>query len=182
MSIRYRTAMPEDALAIADLHARSWRATYRGSYRDEYLDGPVGEERLEVWTARLSDPPPNQFVVVAEDDAGVIGFACAYGGYDAKGSFLDNIHADPQRHGEGIGTGLLRAVVEWCREHYADHGLHLKVLERNVNARRFYERFGGIDRGSSPASSAWIVEGMEVRHYTWDSLDAVSDREWPTTT
>jgi GNAT superfamily N-acetyltransferase len=124
----------------------------------------------------LSDPPRNQFVVVAEDDAGVIGFACAYGDYDREGSFLDNIHADPQRHGEGIGTGLLMAVVEWCREHYADCGLHLKVMERNLKARRFYERFGGIDRGSTPASSEWIVEGVEIRRYAWDTLDDASDR------
>jgi GNAT superfamily N-acetyltransferase len=176
MSIRYRQATLEDAIAIADLHTRSWRATYRGSYRDEYLDGPVEVERLEVWTARLADPPSNQFVVVAEDDAGVIGFACAYGDYDAEGSFLDNIHADPRRHGEGIGTGLFMAVVEWCREHYAEHALYLKVLARNVNARRFYERFSGIDRGSTPASSEWIVEGVEIRRYMWDTLGAVSDR------
>src|SRR5687767_5795564 len=118
MSVRYREATLQDAIAIADLHTRSWRATYRGSYRDDYLDGPVGEERREIWTARLSDPPPNQFVVVAEDDTGVVGFACAYGGNDAEGSFLDNIHADPRQHGEGIGAGLLIAVVEWCRTHH----------------------------------------------------------------
>jgi GNAT superfamily N-acetyltransferase len=177
VAIRYRTATLEDAPAIADLHARSWRATYRGSYRDDYLDGPVDEERLAVWTERLADPPPNQLVVLAEDDGGIVGFACAYGGHDAGwGSFLDNIHADPNRHGEGIGTGLFLAVVEWCHEHYAEHGLHLKVLDRNLNARSFYEGFGGVDRGSTPPASQWVVEGVEVRRYSWDTLDAASGR------
>jgi GNAT superfamily N-acetyltransferase len=173
-AIRYRHGTVADAAAIADLHARSWRATYRGSYRDEYLDGPVDAERLQVWTARLSDPAPNQLVIVAEDEGRIVGFACAYGAYDADGSFLDNLHADPDRHGEGIGSGLLRTVVDWCRAHHAGCGLHLKVFERNTKARRFYEGFGGIDRGGTSASSQWAVEGAEVRQYVWPTLDAVS--------
>jgi len=173
--IRYRQATVADADTIADLHARSWRATYRGSYRDEYLDGSLDEERLQVWTARLSNPPPNQFVVVAEDDGRIVGFACAYGAHDAEGSFLDNIHADPDRHGEGIGSGLFRTVVDWCRANFPGCGLHLKVFERNTKARRFYEEFGGIDRGGTPPSSPWVVvEGVEVRQYAWSTLDAVS--------
>jgi GNAT superfamily N-acetyltransferase len=175
MSIRCRTATLEDAPAVADLHARSWRATYRGSYRDAYLDGPIDEERLAVWTSRLADLTPNQLVVLAEDDGGLVGFACAYGGHDASwGSFLDNIHVDPNRQGEGIGTGLFVAVVAWCREHHAEHGLYLKVLEPNITARRFYEGFGGVDRGGTPPSSQWVVEGVAVRLYAWDTLDAVS--------
>jgi hypothetical protein len=35
------------------------------------------------------------------------------------------------------------------------HGL--KVFERNTKARRFYEEFGGIDRGGTPPSSPWVV-------------------------
>lgn len=177
MTIRYRRATIEDAPAIADLHARSWRATYRGSYRDEYLDGPLDEERLHVWTSRLADPPPNQFVVVAESEDGIVGFACAYGGHDTEqGSFLDNIHADPHRHGEGIGTGLFAAVVEWCREHYPEHGMHLKVLERNTIARRFYEGLGGVDYGGTHPSNEWVAEGVLVRRYTWATLAAVPER------
>jgi GNAT superfamily N-acetyltransferase len=114
---------------------------------------------------------------VAEDDTGVVGFACAYGAHDAEwGSFLDNIHADPDRHGEGIGTHLFIVVVEWCREYYADHGLYLSVLERNANARRFYEGFGAVDRGGTPPSSPWAIETAEVRRYAWATLDAVSVR------
>jgi GNAT superfamily N-acetyltransferase len=177
MTVHYRTATIEDAPAIADLHARSWRATYRGSYRDEYLDGPVHEDRLTVWTARFTDPPPNQFIVLAEEDGEIVGFACAYGGHDTEwGSFLDNIHADPQRHGEGIGAGLFVAVVDWCREHYPEQGLYLRVLERNTNARRFYERLGGVDQGgTTPPSSEWAVEGVQICRYAWPTIDTISN-------
>ena len=174
MTIRYREASTDDAAAIADLHVRSWRATYRGSYRDDYLDGPVEKERLEVWTSRLSDPPADQFVVVAEDEHGIAGFACAYGGHDQQwGSFIENIHADPDRHRQGIGSGLIASVVAWCREHYPQHGLHLKVLERNANARRFYAALGGVDSGSVAADNPWIIGDVKVRRYAWATLDAV---------
>jgi GNAT superfamily N-acetyltransferase len=175
MPVHCRPASKDDAPAIAALHARSWRATYRGAYRDEYLDGELESERLGVWTQRLSDPPPNQFVVVAEDAGNIVGFACVYGDFDEAGSFLDNIHADPDRHGEGIGGHLLREVVAWCRAHHPQTGLHLKVFERNVRARRFYERFGAIDRGRTEASSPYILETAHVRSYAWPTLDHVSD-------
>jgi GNAT superfamily N-acetyltransferase len=175
VAISHRAAVPADALAIADLHARSWRATYRGSYADEYLDGPVDAERLDVWTTRLGRPAPNQFVVVCEDGNTIVGFACAYGAHDpAWGSFLDNIHSDPHRHGEGIGTRLFLAVVEWCREHHPERGLYLSVLTANVNARSFYEGFGAVDRGGTQPSNPWALKGTEIRRYAWPTLDAVS--------
>lgn len=171
----YRPATIDDAAAIADLHARSWRATYRGAYTDEYLDGPVDEDRLTTWTDRLAHPPPNQFVAVAADGDGVVGFACVYGAHDETwGSFLDNIHTDPKRHGEGIGTGLFAAVVDWCRCHHPHTGLHLKVLDRNDNARRFYERRGGAESGSVPASNPLVIDGTRVLLIVWPDLDAVA--------
>jgi GNAT superfamily N-acetyltransferase len=120
----------------------------------------------------LSSPPPNQ-LVVAEEEGRIVGFACAYGAHDADGSFLDNMHADPDRHGEGIGSGLFWTVVDWCRGNFPGCGLHLKVLERNTKARHFYEGFGGVDRGGTPPSSPWVVERVEVRQYAWSSLDGV---------
>ena len=46
MMIEYRSAELSDANAIANLHARSWREHYRGSFDDAFLDGDlVGERR-----------------------------------------------------------------------------------------------------------------------------------------
>ena len=41
-------AASRDASAIAALHAESWRSAYRGLYPDEFLDGPILEERLLI--------------------------------------------------------------------------------------------------------------------------------------
>jgi GNAT superfamily N-acetyltransferase len=167
--ITIREALRADAAAIAMLHAESWRATYRGSYRDEFLDGPVFQDRLDVWTQRLSTPVPNQRVVLAEDESGVAGFACAYGGDSAQwGSLLDNLHVRRQLHGHGVGRGLLSEVACWCRANYADFGLYLWVNGTNHQARRFYERLGAVDVGGKlKPPSAGGGEPLEVRRYAW---------------
>jgi hypothetical protein len=52
--MRFRAATGADAMAVATLHAESWRVHYRGAYRDEYLDGDVIQDRIRVWEERLS--------------------------------------------------------------------------------------------------------------------------------
>lgn len=164
---RFREATEADATAIAALHAESWRAHYRGAYRDEYLDGDVVGDRRRVWEERLSAPAPNQFVVLAEESGDLIGFACVYGEDDETwGSLLDNIHVRPGHQGRGVGAGLLAEVAAWCRANYADCGLYLWVLEQNREAQRFYQRLGASDRGgevSEPPGGGQI----HGRRYVW---------------
>lgn len=169
-TIDYREGSQEDANAVARLHAESWRANYRGEYRDEYLDGQVFEDRFRVWRERLSSPVPNQHVVLAESNEELIGFACVYGGDDARwGSLLDNIHVRPGRQSEGIGAGLMTRVVEWCSLHYPEQGLYLWVLDSNHRAQQFYARLGASDRGGerSEAPGGGTIQG---RRYAWDQL------------
>jgi ribosomal protein S18 acetylase RimI-like enzyme len=165
--MRVREATGADATAVAALHAESWRAHYRGAYRDEYLDGEVFADRLSVWKERLSAPAPNQLVVLAESDAEIVGFACVYGRHDPTwGSLLDNIHVRPEHQGRGVGARLVAEVARWCRARYADCGLYLWVLEQNVPAQRFYRRLGASDQGGedSVPPGGGLIHG---RRYAW---------------
>jgi GNAT superfamily N-acetyltransferase len=142
--IDYRVAELADAEAIAQLHARSWRESYRGSFLDSFLDGDLPAERRRVWSERLERPAANQLVLLAEAGAELLGFVCAYGAHDpAWGSFIDNLHvvAEAERH--GIGAELMRRAGAWLAARHPDLGVHLRVLEANAPARRFYERLGG---------------------------------------
>ena len=171
--MRFREAIASDAPAIAALHAESWRAHYRGAYRDEYLDGEVFEDRQRVWKERLARPVPNQFVVLALEGDDLIGFACVYGAHDQTwGSLLDNIHVRPERQHRGVGTGLIAEVAAWCRANYADCGLYLWVLEQNRQAQHFYQRFGAIDQGgeiSQPPGGGQI----HGRRYAWKTIPEI---------
>lgn len=177
MSITLREATLADAPAIAALHAESWRFAYRGAYSDEYLDGDVFQDRARVWQERLSSPPPNQYIILAEDADGLVGFACAYGADDERwGTLVDNLHVRPDRHRQGTGKRLLAEVAAWCLTEHAGSGLYLWVLEQNARARRFYESLGAKDVESK--SSVPPGGGTTVPHrYVW-SRDELIAHKW----
>jgi GNAT superfamily N-acetyltransferase len=145
--ILYRVASSDDAAAIATLHATSWRRTYRGVFRDEFLDGPIDEERRSTWQSRLSSGNEQQFVAVAVVDDRVQGFVCAYSQCDdGWGVFIDNLHVAASFQSTGLGTGLLRSVATWACVERRNLPPYLWVLEPNVRAARFYERRGALRR------------------------------------
>lgn len=165
--ISYRPATPSDAEAVANLHARSWRENYRGSFHDAFLDGDLPGERLRVWRERLERPPAAQLVQLAVDGAELAGFVCAYGAHDAKwGSLVDNLHVARPFAGRGVGKALLRHAGAWLASRYPELGVYLLVLEANARARGFYERLGGRNAETSTMETHG---GALVRscRYTW---------------
>jgi ribosomal protein S18 acetylase RimI-like enzyme len=151
MTIDLRTATSGDIEAIAALHAESWRRNYRGIYPFEYLDKEVAEDRLAVWRTRLSSPPPNQHVVLAELDSQVSAFICVYADDDPEwGSLIDNLHVATDLKRTGIGTLLMREGARWLQAHYPRSPVYLWVLEANASARAFYEKLGGHHTGAVP--------------------------------
>ena len=173
----YREATYGDAVAIATIHADSWRVAYRGALRDEFLDGDVVQDRLRVWRERLAAPAANQLVVAAEEGHRLVGFACAYGREDERwGTLLDNIHVRREQHRRGTGRKLLSQVAAWCGTNHADAGLYLWVLEQNGAARRFYEHLGASDR----EGDVWVPPGggqVKRRRYAWSGVELAAARK-----
>jgi GNAT superfamily N-acetyltransferase len=119
--MRLRRGEPEDATPIA----RIMRSTYdRMEYiprlhtHEEdlaYIGGLFGER--EIW--------------VAENDSGVIGFAIL------SADELMQMHVTPGEQNAGIGSALLARAKE-----RRPRGFSLWTFQKNVGARRFYERHG----------------------------------------
>ena len=119
--MRLRRGEPEDATPIA----RIMRSTYdRMEYiprlhtHEEdlaYIGGLFGER--EIW--------------VAENDAGVVGFAIL------SADELTQMHVAPGEQNAGIGSALLARAKE-----RRPAGFTLWTFQKNVGARRFYERHG----------------------------------------
>jgi GNAT superfamily N-acetyltransferase len=145
-----RDATAEDALAIGDLHAESWRATYRGILLDEYLDRYVLNERRCLWQKRFSEESLAMFVLVAGTNTELTGFVCVFPEEDGVfGSLLDNLHVTPRLTGQGIGRLLLSEAARRLTSNGTTTGLYLWVIEQNVRARRFYERAGAVIVGAA---------------------------------
>jgi GNAT superfamily N-acetyltransferase len=164
-------AQPTDASAIAALHVESWRSAYRGLYPDEFLDGPLLEERVRFWNARMHAPAPERrHVLTAAAEGALVGFACVL--LDAEpdwGPLLDNLHVKPAFKGHGIGTRLLSASREWAANAAPGQPMHLWVMEGNTAARRFYDRQGGT---VAERTTVDVVPGtaQPVIRYSWPPL------------
>ena len=138
-----RTANALDAEAIAALHTASWRSAYSSVLSTDYLELSVSAERKAVWKQRLAAPKANQYVVVAEKEAAVVGFGCAFVDEHAEwGSYLDNLHVRSELQGRGLGTALVTNIAQWCELQVPGRGLYLSVNQDNIRAQQFYLRLG----------------------------------------
>jgi GNAT superfamily N-acetyltransferase len=146
--MEFRPATPDDALAIALLHTRSWRENYRGAYSDAALDIEQPAERIQAWTARLDRPAAHQYVQLAFEGSQLVGFVCAIGAEHPEwGSLIDNLHVVAEAQGRGVGAALLQQAAAWLDVRFSHLPVHLFVLAVNAKAIPFYERLGGTNSG-----------------------------------
>lgn len=144
--ITYREATSDDTEQIARLHSLSWQQNYRGIWRDDFLNGPVVENRQQVWWKRLTQPSINQQVIVAGREGTIYGFACIYADKDPVwGTLLDNLHVHAKQKGKGIGSSLIKSAARWAYHKNPESGFYLWVLPQNSNARTFYENLGATN-------------------------------------
>jgi GNAT superfamily N-acetyltransferase len=173
-SIVIRRAGADDWPAVAELHAASWRDSYRGIYPDSYLDGPVWEDRRVFWRERLATWDEDEDAVwVAEEGPRAVGFACLRLRADPAGPLLDNLHVRPDRRGAGIGRRLIAAAAGWLAARDPDAPLQLLVWEANAAARAFYGRLGGREVETISAGTPGGGSAPEIR-VRWDKAAALA--------
>ena len=169
-----RTATPDDADAIERVRTDTWRHAYRGLLPDHVLDG-LGYDgaRRREFMARAR---PDLFVLVAEHDRAVIGYA--NGGPSrvpdaTHPGELYAIYVLPSHQGHGHGAALIRASA---REMVARgwRGMVLWVLRDNQPSRRFYEHMGG--RHLRDRDTDREIEGVTITEagYAWDDVSALA--------
>lgn len=172
-----RAAGLADAVAIAQLHTRSWQTAYSGILSEDFLQGPLPENRRVLWHTRLAAPErTDQFVLVDEQRGAIRGFACAFLEADPEwGCLLDNLHVVPHLKGKGLGRQLMTAVAERVWRSNPSGRLHLWAYEKNLAARRFYERLGGAD---TLRHAELALDGTQVNavRYCWSELSGLAGR------
>lgn len=70
-------AQPEDAMAVARVHVRSWQAAYRKILRDEYLNHLRIEDRAAEYDFASLDPSKPRTIVAVDGgmSRAIYGFA-----------------------------------------------------------------------------------------------------------
>lgn len=167
-AVRLRDAVGDDGPAIAALHAASWRSAYRGLVPDAALGDDLPAGRLAHWRERFRALPAAGFVLLAEDEDALLGFAAVWPDPDGgPGGLLDNLHVRPDARGRGVGRLLLGASA--ARLAAAGRGtLHLWLVRGNAPAARFYEGLGAVPAdGRVEAFPGGLVE--EVRYVFRDT-------------
>jgi GNAT superfamily N-acetyltransferase len=150
-----RPAELSDAVAVAQVHVRTWQIAYRGLIPDDYLDGLRPEDQAARYTfGQLGPDRPHTVLAVDDDDHDVIaGFATTGPSRDVDGDGFGELYAlyvDPDRWNGGVGGALMAAA----RDRLGADGFSeafLWVLAGNDRAQRFYRADG------------WHADGVERR-------------------
>jgi GNAT superfamily N-acetyltransferase len=153
-----RLARREDALAVAQVHVRSWQAGYRNLLPDAYLDSLRAEDRAARYDFESQDPArPITFVAV--DGKAICGFATVA----PDSGELAALYVSPDRWRQGIGAALVVAA----RNQLTSLGYRqavLWVLRGNARGERFYERDGWKNDAVQRVVTLWGVTVDEIRY------------------
>jgi len=170
MSFTFQQATSKDSEAIAQLHTKSWRNSYKGILSDDYLDNHALQDRQAIWQKRFEVENPNQCVVLAKEGESLAGFVCLFANYHEQfGAYLDNLHVHPAYQSKGLGKKLMQQAVTWLLEQGNNKTMYLWVFEANQDACRFYESLEGINH---EVSLELMPDGNKVlsRRYIWNDI------------
>ncbi|MEV6760055.1 GNAT family N-acetyltransferase [Streptomyces sp. NPDC051105] len=163
--MQIRQAWPDDASAVAGVYVRSWQAAFAGLVPQHYLDAMDPSREEHEWKTRIADTRwPASGLLVAESEAGIVGFANFGPSRDTPATAeIGTLYAIPEVWGTGIGKQLMLATLTRLRQaHYAQATLW--VLEDNKRARRFYEAAGWGADGTAVEDSTGGASLHKLRY------------------
>jgi ribosomal protein S18 acetylase RimI-like enzyme len=157
-----RRARLEEARAIAQVHAETWREAYEHVFGAERLASVTVDARLAQWKRILAAGQSDVFVAAA--DGLIVGFVSTGDSRDADAAAeLFAIYVLPEAWGTGAGSALMRAGIEAMRLRASGDAV-LWVLDDNPRARRFYEREGWTLDGERKEDEYLGLRVAEVRY------------------
>jgi len=160
-----RPAVPNDAMAVARVHVRSWQVAYRILLPDDYLNRLRPEDRASTYDFETADPLKPRTIVAAEKEQ-ILGFATTA---PSRQPDLPNhgelcaLYVDPEHWGRGIGAALVSAA----RSNLLELGFQsafLWVLAGNARAERFYRIDQWLPDGVCRTESMWGISVNEIRY------------------
>jgi len=137
-----RLATIDDAETIAAIHVCAWQIAYEGIVPAQFLASLSTQERANMWRTVILEQYGAVLLAVAPD--GVVGFISFGPSRDKDGKEKAEVYAIyvlPQFWHQGIGRELLDEAERRLEDQHFT-AFTLWVLEKNAQARRFYEARG----------------------------------------
>jgi GNAT superfamily N-acetyltransferase len=134
-----REARPDDAPVLAAIQRDASLAALAHIFPPELYAYPI-DEVTRRWEESLADDAVT--VLVAQEDGVPTGVA------GCRSEWLDGLYVLPEWWSRGVGRALHDEVLERLRTDGCER-CHLWVLDDNHRARRFYERLGWAENGTS---------------------------------
>jgi len=159
-----RSAQPGDAAALlAYVRAVAEETEFFVGEPDEF---PATEEEERKWVQDHLDHP-GKIVLLAETAGAIIGNVSFENGPHRRIAHRGSlgISVVRERRGQGVGTALLRALLEWAEASPLIEKVCLEVFATNREAIRLYTRLGFVEEGRRP---------REIKRGPGDYVDAVA--------
>lgn len=187
--MKIRPALPQDALALAELKVLCWRDTYEGLMPQSALDGLDAGSEAPHWRSWLEDDAARLVACLAEDEAGhLVGYGLAgpmrLSGQGDKANRIGEdipaqsevyalyVHPDHQRG--GIGQALMATLIE-SLINQGSQSVGLWMLAGNHKAEHFYEGLQAADSGKRVEIARGRIAFRE-KGWIWTDLKALKAR------
>lgn len=144
MSIVYRDATPDDAVALAAFAAAAFVDTFGHLYPPEDLEAFLAAKYGDaIQRAEMAEPLARYRLAL--EGARIVGYVMMGAldiAVDEPGALeLHRLYVDKDVKGKGVAQALTDEVIAWARARNAP-ALYLSVWENNHRAQAFYKRYG----------------------------------------
>lgn len=138
---------PEDATALAHMHAESFKAAYLSedavrnakvlAQAAQFITLERIQARMELLQRSLTHTD-EEFYSIATD-AATVPIGLIYGYTTDEAQDLSALYVDPSYFGTGLAQELTKAFIDWCDK---ERPIELGVVEDNLRAQKFYYKMG----------------------------------------
>ncbi|WP_152047008.1 GNAT family N-acetyltransferase [Aureimonas psammosilenae] len=159
-----RVAVPEDAAALATIHAAAWRSAYAGIIPYRSLGGMIRRHDAAWWESAIKR---GAGLLVAEFEGvpfGYASFGATRTGHPAAAGEIYELYLLPHYQGIGFGRQLFAKARAVLRERGLS-GLLVWALAENTNALAFYRGLGGREIGR--ATERFETMPVEKIAFVW---------------
>lgn len=175
-----KRAVLKDAKDLAYVLCRSWQAAYKGIISPGDLAKNTDVRRRTDMFKKILSSENNNYIYLACDrgrPCGLCAFAISENSENAENGSGDRsaeiiaIYTLKEYWGKGLGQKLMARALSHIKQ-LGCVKVTLWVLEKNLRARRFYEKFGFLPDG--PAKDSRLPNLAEFR-YRLDSSSFFRD-------